>query len=86
MKKSELKKKVKALIKQSMNAKRIDEMVDSICSSGSIDLPSAENNYRLPKKVVCAISKQLYHDFQPLGDDRNSKKEIENIFMMMPMF
>ena len=83
MKKAQLKKRVKELIKSSMNAKRIDRMVDSICSSGAIDLPSCEDNYRMPKWVACAISKQLYADYSPLADDRKSKRQIETIYAMM---
>jgi hypothetical protein len=86
MKKANLKRKVKELIRKSLNAKRVDRMVEHICNSGSVDWESAEENYRLPKQVVCAISKQLYADYTPLFDDRKSKKEIENIYRMMPSF
>lgn len=81
MKKSNLKKMVKELIRQSVNSKRIDKMIDGICSSGLVDLENAEENYRLPKQITCAICKQIYSDWHPLYDDRKAKKEIENIWL-----
>jgi hypothetical protein len=80
MTKTDLKKRVKELIRQSLNAKRIDAMVDKICASGAIDLQSCEDNYRMPKQVVCALSKQLYYDYKPLNDDKKSRRQIENIY------
>ena len=81
MKKSNLKKMVKELIRQSVNSKRIDKMIDGICLSGLLDLENEEETYRLPKQITCAICKQIYSDWQPLSDDRKAKKEIENIWL-----
>jgi len=80
MEKTELKRKVKELVKQSLNAEKLDKIVDKICASGAIDLLSTKNDYRLPKQIVCAISKLLYWEYQPLSDDKKQIKEIKNIY------
>ena len=76
----DLKRRVKELIRQSLNAKRVDEMVNKVIASGCLDVEGAQETYRLPKQIVCAISKQLYFDYQPLYDDAKQKREIKNIY------
>ena len=77
MLKSDLKKRVKELIKKSLSAKNIDAMTDKIIRSGCLDIESEETTYRLPKQIVCAISKQLYADYAPMYDDKKQKKKLK---------
>jgi len=83
MTKRELKIRVKELIAKSLSPKRINEMVDKIVLSGAIDLEKETSNYRLPKQVVCAISKQLFYDYSPLPGDKKQLREIGNIYRII---
>ena len=67
---------------------KIDEMSDTTASdmrekarkllkTGAIDLDAWENDYRFPKIVMCALSKEAAYQWQPLT--RPDRKEVSNI-------
>ena len=77
--KRQLKAKTKELIKNS--TKHIDKAI----ASGAIDLNSYEDNYILPKILLCALLKEEMHQYKPLGDDKKKtmQKEIDNIHSLL---
>lgn len=81
--KRQLKAKTKELIKNS--TKHMVENIDKAIASGAIDLNSYEDNYILPKILLCALLKEEMHQYKPLGDDRKKtmQKEIDNIYSLL---
>jgi hypothetical protein len=49
----------------------------AILSSNAVDLESYEDDYRLPKIVLCAVLKSLSNDWSPLLPE--SKETLESI-------
>ena len=73
--KRQLKTKTKELIKNS--SKSMVENIDKAMASGAIDLNSYEDNYILPKILLCALLKEELHQYKPLGDDAKKKMQRE---------
>ena len=75
MTKTQLKKKIKELIKQSN--KSMIKNLDKIINSGAIDLTQYENNYILPKICICALFKEERFQYKPLSN--KARKELKNL-------
>lgn len=85
--KEDTKKKVKHLVKKSLNAKSIDDYIDTLFASGIINPEDKryisefnENklNYILSRNICAALGKQLEFDNAPIKSI--DKKETKAIF------
>lgn len=75
MTKTQLKRKVKELIKE--NNKMIEEKLEKLLKSGAINLPDYEDNYVLPKIFMCAIGKEMQFQWKPYNQE--DRKTVENV-------
>ena len=83
-KKAIIRKRVKELIKKTLNSKDLDKMINSMLTSGSIDLDEYNpdsGGWRIPRNMTCAISKELWKDHQPIKT--SDKKEIESLYVII---
>lgn len=81
MTKKQLRKKMNELIRE--NNKMIKEKLEKLLKSGAIDLPFYEDNYLLPKLIMCAMAKETAFQFKPLSNQKEHQKDIENFYTMM---
>ena len=79
MTKQQLRQKFNELIRE--NNKMLREKLEKLLKSGAIDLNNWEDNYVLPKLVMCAMGKEISFQWKPLSKDH--KNEIENFYNMM---
>lgn len=75
MTKQQYYKKCKEL-KKEMN-KLFDNRVEKLLNSGAIELSNYDDNYILPKIVVCAIASEIQWQFKPLS--KEGQKEVKNL-------
>lgn len=54
------------------------EKAKKALDSGCIDLEHAEDNYRLPKNVLCAVLRDAANEIKPIR--RADVREINNIY------
>lgn len=85
MTKGQLKEKCQQLFDQITESMPKD--LEKLLASGGVDWESAEDNFLLPKKIICAILmheqwQYKTHSFTP-KEERKSKKEIEGYFAMI---
>ena len=81
MTKKQLRKMFNGLIRE--NNEMMKAKLEKLLKSGAVDLPSWENNYVLPKLIMCAMSKEMYHQWKPLSDPKRWEREIKNFYHMM---
>ena len=81
MTRKQLKTKFNELLKE--NNKMVKEKLEKLLKSGAIDLPSWEDNYTLPKLIMCAMAKEMLHQWKPLSDKKMRSREIDNFYAMM---
>lgn len=82
--KADLRKKVRALMKDAyeMAMARIDKLDNSGCGLVQ-DHNENERNWRTPKAFVCALAREMEHQYGPQKDDRRSRRIISNYFVHM---
>lgn len=61
--------------------------LEKLLNSGGVDYESADNNFILPTKILCAILMEEQFQYKPHGwtdkEDRKNKKEIESYYNMI---
>lgn len=67
--------KIEELKKEAI--KIIDDKTLKILNSGFIDVENAQNNYLIPKVILCVSLKFAEAEFTPLSDA--GKKELKNL-------
>lgn len=75
MTKDELRTKTKELLEA--QEKLISEKLESLLLSGALDLSVHEDNYALPRVVLCAIQESIISDMKPFS--KQYKEEFTNI-------
>ena len=80
MTKAQLRKKYGELRRKTNTMLR--DYLEAALKSGAFDLPSAEDNYRLPKNIMCAALKNA--SWQWGAFRRSDDKEARNIYRMTP--
>lgn len=73
--KTQLKKKIKSLIKQ--GKPEFDRMIEKAINSQAIDLEGAEDNFLLAKIVLCAVYSEMSYQYEPLS--KEGKAEVKNL-------
>ena len=81
MTRKELRKKFNELIKE--NNKMMKEKLEKLLKSGAIDMDPWEDDYVLPKMIMCAMAKEMHHQWKPLTNTKSREREINNFFTMM---
>ena len=81
MTRTQLRLKIGELILESNNM--IWEKLEKLLKSGAIDLDSWEDDYRLPKHIMCAMGREISFQWKPLSDDKKAKKQIDQFYNMM---
>jgi len=72
---TQLKSKVKAMLRE--DKVFIETLIDKAIKSGCMDIEGAENNYILPKTLLCAIYNEMSRQRKPHGTEE--RKQVENI-------
>lgn len=61
--------------------------LDKLLNSGGVDYESADNDFILPKKILCTILMEEQFQYKPHGmndkENRKNKKEIEIYYNMI---
>jgi len=81
MTKRQLRKKFNEVIRE--NNKMIKEKFERLLKSGAIDLDSWQDDFRLPKLIMCAMGKETQHQWKPLYDHCRMMREVNNFYNMM---
>ncbi|MBQ8482845.1 MAG: hypothetical protein IJ504_00910 [Bacteroidales bacterium] len=70
------------------NRKTMEKKLDALLESGHIDFENTEDNYRLPKMIVCALARETEYQFTPPGKTRADDRAIDmlHIRMNIPQF
>lgn len=58
----------------------IQKLINKAIASGCLDIDGAEDNFILPKNLLCAIYKEMANQYSPLADMKAQKKNIDNIY------
>ena len=84
MTKRQLKSQVKELIKQVLNPKEIDRMVDRIAKQNEEEIAANDvYDYKLAKLITCAIAKELEAQYKPLRDSKTDLTKIEQFYSLL---
>ncbi len=75
MTREQAEKKIKELMKEEKGM--FWERVQKALSSGALDLDSYEDNYLLPKIIMCAVHGEMEWQYMPLT--KEGKKEAKNL-------
>ena len=75
MTKNQARKKTRELIRKASSLMR--EKLEKALVCGALDLDSYEDDYILPRIIVCALLEDAKYRFRPLHKD--FKKEIDNL-------
>lgn len=81
MTREELTEKCKELFEQV--SEHMPKDLEKLLDSGAVDWETAENNYLLPRKIICAILMHEQWEYKPLSDSRKEKREIINYYAMI---
>lgn len=54
-----------------------DRKLDSLFNSGALDLEKYDDDYELPKIILCAMLKEMSYQYAPNSDA--GRKEVKNI-------
>ena len=81
MTKKQIQKKTRQLIRESAQSMR--KNIDRILLSGAVDITAYEDNYILPKMIICALLKEEQHQYKPLDNNKQMDKDIENMYLML---
>ena len=68
-------------------AEAMPKDLEKLLNSGAVDYESADNDYILPKKIICAILMEEQHQYKlhswNKSDEHKIKKEIEGYYTMI---
>ena len=68
-------------------AEAMPKDLEKLLASGGVDYESADNDYILPKRIICAILMHEQFQYKPFAwnksDERKIKKEIEGYYTMI---
>lgn len=53
---------------------------ERVMTCNAIDWENVEENYLVPKLILCALLKECERQYRPLSDNRKWNKMIENIY------
>ena len=81
MTKQQLRQKTNELIRESNKMMR--EKLEKLLKSGAIELSAYSDDYVLPKLIMCAMSKELMHQWKPLSNQKERMREIDNFYAIM---
>jgi len=81
MTKTQLRKKYKSMLRDVH--KGLNKSLEKAIRSGAIDIKSAEDNYRLPKNILCAALREEERKYSPPRPNRAQKIVINNIYKMI---
>lgn len=62
------------------------EKYESLKKSGALDLEKYDDNYVLPKVIMCALCQEAYEQWQPpqmVPDSKKLKREAKNLYRCM---
>ena len=65
------------------NRKTMEEKLDSLLESGHIDFDNTEDNYRLPKMIVCALARETERQYTPPRKTRADDRAIDMLNLRM---
>ena len=57
----------------------INDRAKRFCNSGAVDFDSYENDYRLPKTFIAAMSTTIEAQYSPMSWDKLGRKDLKNI-------
>ncbi len=63
--------------------KSMPKDLEKLLASGGVNYEDADNDFILPKKILCAILMEEQFQYKPLSSDRKSKKEIESYYAII---
>lgn len=79
--KSKVKKRTKELLKDLKP--HLEKCLDKLLNSGAIDFEKEEDNYALPKEIMCALAKEINWMYENPNPKRGYKQKIKNFYAMM---
>jgi hypothetical protein len=79
--KTKVKKKTKELIKELKP--HLEKCVENLLNSGAIDFKEEEDNYSLPKDIMCALAHEIEWLYRQPYPKKGYKKRIRNFYAMM---
>lgn len=79
IKKADIKTKVKHCIKKSVSVPELEKMIDTMIKKGDFNLEYVDDNWVLPKNMVCAIALKMYDDWAPIKNGARSRKDTKEI-------
>lgn len=79
MTQEQLEQKYNELIEQAVED--LKGSLHKIIQSGAVDIQEYDDDYRLPKLIICAASRRLYDQFRPLSKELT--KESYNMYLFL---
>lgn len=79
--KDNVEKRTKELLQDIMP--HLEKSLDKLLNSGAIDFDNEDDNYRLPKEIMCALAKEIDWMYKDPNPKRGYKKKIDNFFAHM---
>ena len=79
--KAKVKKRTKELLKDLKP--HLEKCLERLLDSGAINFEKEEDNYALPKDIMCALAKEIVWQYQQPNPKKGYKKRIENFYAMM---
>lgn len=79
--KAKVKKRTKELIKELKP--HFEKCLERLLDSGAIDFEKEEDNYGLPKDIMCAFAKEIVWQYKQPYPNKGYKKRIDNFYAMM---
>lgn len=79
--KSKVRKKTKELLKDLKP--HLEKCIENLLNSGAIDFEKEEDNYGLPKDIMCALAKEIEWLYRQPYPTRGYKQKIKNFYAMM---
>lgn len=55
------------------------ELGVGLFNSGGVDTAKYEDNYELPKLIMCAVLEKMAHEWEPYQDDREFNRNLRNL-------
>lgn len=79
--KTKVKKRTRELIKELVP--HLYKRVDNLLNSGAIDFKNEEDNYALPKDIMCALAKDIVWQYERPYPKKGYKKRIDYFYTKM---
>jgi hypothetical protein len=61
----------------------LEKCLDKLLDSGAIDFNCELDNWALPKEIMCAMAKEIEHQYGHPNPYKGYKKRIQNYYAMM---